>query len=483
MTENSSHTASHIRLAAQSDQNWQPKLVAEYQFAPQAPTPGLPGKNPGDIIVVQEKTNQKVIVSLGERARFSLEVVRQASGLLGRWLTSSGAIDLGLDLDTLQAAAPDQARDDLAQAALTGLGLGAYQFKRYKKNGDLPEPPLVGLLSGGKPWIDTALSQRVDALISAVWMARDLSHEPANVINPPSLASHAQAVASQSGLKITVLDENQLAAMGAGAILAVGRGSRTPPRMIILEYPGNSAGQQPVALVGKAITFDSGGYYVKSVDGMVGMKYDKCGGVDVLAIMQAAAALHLDRPLVGVICAAENMISSESYRPDDIVTALNGKTIEIVSTDAEGRLVLADGLVYAQRQYQPRAIIDLATLTGGVVNALGHVRAGLMSNNDDLAAQLYAAGERTGERLWRLPLDEEFSNVMKGDDADLRNSGGREGHAILGGAFLKEFIADDTPWAHLDIAGVADLTKDTPYAPKGATGFGIRLIIDYLQTL
>lgn len=479
MTENSSH----IHLAAENDQNWQPKLVAEYQFAPQTPAPGLPGKNPGDLVVVQEKAGQKVIVSLGERERFSLEVVRQASGLLGRWLTNSGATDLGLDLDTLQTAAPNQAKDDLAQAALIGLELGSYQFRRYKKNSEPSKPIQVGLFAGGKPLIEPALPQRVNALTDAIWMARDLSHEPANVINPQSLADHAQAIADQFGLKMTVLDENQLAAMGAGAILAVGKGSQTPPRMIILEYPGTSVGQRPIALVGKAITFDSGGYSVKSVDGMVGMKYDKCGGVDVLAVMQAAAALHLDRPLVGIICAAENMISKESYRPDDIITALNGKTIEIVSTDAEGRLVLADGLVYAQRQYQPQAIIDLATLTGGVVNALGHVRAGLMSNNDELAAQLFAAGERTGERLWRLPLDEEFSNAMKGDDADLRNSGGREGHTILGGVFLKEFIADNTPWAHLDIAGVADLPKDTPYAPKGATGFGIRLILDYLQAL
>ena len=481
MTGNPSQYSSPIQLAAEIDQNWQPNLMAQYQFAPKDPLPGLAGKNPGDLVLIQGEGGSKVLVSLGEREKFSLEVVRQASGLLGRWLNGSGAKELAIDLDTLQAAAPAMAKSDLAQAALIGLKLGAYQFNQYKKEKAPGEPILVGLLSGEKAFVDPSITRSVDILGDAVWMARDLSHEPANVINPLTLAERAQVVAKQAGLKITVLDEQQLAAMGAGAILAVGKGSQTPPRMIVLEYPGKATGQSPVALVGKAITFDSGGYSVKSVDGMVGMKYDKCGGVDVLAIMRAAAELQIETPLVGVICAAENMISNQAYRPDDIVTALNGKTIEIVSTDAEGRLVLADGLVYAQRMYHPRAIVDLATLTGGVVNALGHVRAGLMSNNDDLAAQLYASGERTGERLWRLPLDDEFSRVMKGADADLRNSGGREGHAILGGAFLKEFIAGETPWAHLDIAGVADLDKDGPYTPKGATGFGIRLIMDYLQ--
>ncbi|RPJ41247.1 MAG: leucyl aminopeptidase, partial [Chloroflexi bacterium] len=317
----------------------------------------------------------------------------------------------------------------------------------------------------------------------AVKMARDLSHEPANIINPLTLSERAQQVAQQAGLKLQILDDQQLAEMGAGAILAVGQGSQTGPCMIILEYAGQEPGASPVVLVGKAITFDTGGYSIKSTEGIVGMKYDKCGGVDVLAALQAAAALKLKTPLVGIIAAAENMISAEAYRPDDIITTLNGKTVEIISTDAEGRLVLADALAYAQKEYQPRAVIDLATLTGGVVTALGKVRAGLLSNNDELSAALFAAGEKTGERLWRLPLDEEYSQKMKGDDADLKNSGGREGHCILGGAFLKAFVADDIPWAHLDIAGVADTDKDLPYSPKGATGFGIRLLIEYLENL
>jgi leucyl aminopeptidase len=199
--------------------------------------------------------------------------------------------------------------------------------------------------------------------------------------------------------------------------------------------------------------------------------------------MLAAAALKVETPLVGVISAAENMISSDAYRPDDIITSMSGKTIEIVSTDAEGRLVLADALTYVQRNYQPSAIIDLATLTGGVVVALGRVRAGIMANDDELANRLLAAGEKSHERLWRLPLDEEYVRNMKGDDADLKNSGGREGHPVLGGAFISAFIENGTPWAHLDIAGVADTPKDIPYCPKGATGFGVRLLLEYLAGL
>ncbi len=255
--------------------------------------------------------------------------------------------------------------------------------------------------------------------------------------------------------------------------------------MIILEYPGSGKGkgQAPVALVGKAITFDTGGYSLKDTANIQTMKYDKCGGLSVLAIVKAAVDLELETPLVAVICAAENMISGGAYRPDDILTSLSGKTIEIVTTDAEGRLVLADGLTYVQRNFKPRAVIDMATLTGGVVTALGRVRAGMMTNDDALAAQLSAAGDATHERLWRLPLDEDYDAQIKGDDADIKNSGGKEAHPVIGGIFLKQFVEVGTKWAHLDIAGVADVPKDLPYSQKGATGFGIRLIVKYLEGL
>ena len=199
--------------------------------------------------------------------------------------------------------------------------------------------------------------------------------------------------------------------------------------------------------------------------------------------MQAAAALKIDTPVVGVIAAAENMIAGNAYRPNDIVRTMSGKTVEIISTDAEGRMVLADAMTYAQKHYKPRAMIDLATLTGGVVVALGNVRAGMFSNNDRLATQLAEAGERVHERLWRMPLDDDYFELIRGEDSDLKNSGGRKAHPIIGGMFLKQFVDDKTAWAHLDIAGTATTDKDLPYCPKGATGFGVRLLIDYLENL
>jgi leucyl aminopeptidase len=473
-----------VHLSAAQKTSEPASVTARFGFAPDQPTVGQPGKDAGDMIFRNVGNNAfEVLVSLGKASHYSLEMVRRAGGRLGAWLVDSGSSALAVDLPALEAfPAPHATADQVAQALFEGIKLGAYQFNQYKKD---PEPIrefTVTALSS-QPAVTQALLERVEKLTNAILFARDLSHQPANVINPITLAEQAQLMAAQFGLKVRVLDDKELAQLGAGAILAVGQGSQTPSRLIVLEYPGTQPELKPVVLVGKAITFDTGGYSLKSTDGMVSMKYDKCGGADVLATLQAAAALRLKTPLIGIVGAAENMISGGSYRPDDIIKTLNGKTVEIVSTDAEGRLVLADALAYAQKEYQPRAIIDLATLTGGVVNALGHVRAGLMSNNDALAETLSRCGDRTFERLWRMPLDEEFSKKMKGVDADLRNSGGREGHCILGGAFLKEFVSDDVPWAHLDIAGMADLDHDLPYSPKGATGFGIRLLIDYLENL
>lgn len=265
-------------------------------------------------------------------------------------------------------------------------------------------------------------------------------------------------------------------------MVAVGKGSNTPSRLIILEHTGNSS-EKPVALVGKSITMDTGGYSLKGTENIVGMKYDKSGGMAVIATLVAIARLNIKTRVIGVIAAAENMISSSAYRPDDILKALNGKTIEIISTDAEGRLVLADALTYTERTYQPRAIIDIATLTGAVYIALGNQRAGLMANNDELANALFKSGENTFERLWRLPLDEEYFEQIRGSDSDIKNSGGRPAGAIIGGMFLKQFVTDETPWAHLDIAGTMDITRELPYNPKKGQGFGVRLFIDYINSL
>ena len=457
-------------------------LVAIFKTAPEKPAVGQPGKQAGDLFLVEKpEDGYQIILSLGSPEKCTPEMIRRSGGSLSRWMLESKIAHINLDIDSLQKIGVEGA----VAALLEGIRLGSYRFQRYKQQDEPAQQVRVTLRGGDAPEQTQATLTRVNALTEAVLLARDLAHEPANVINPITLAEHAVEVAGKLGLKVRVLDEKELAQMGAGAILAVGQGSRTPSRLIVMEYPGDGAAEntRPVVAVGKAITFDAGGYSIKDSTNIVGMKYDKCGGIDVLALMQAAVTLKLKTPLVGIIAAAENMISSEAYRPDDILTTLSGKTVEIVSTDAEGRLVLADALTYAQREYQPRAIIDLATLTGGVVVALGRVRAGMCANDDDLAQRLFQAGEKTFERLWRLPLDEEYAKNMKGDEADLKNSGGREGHPILGGAFLSEFVDKSIPWAHLDIAGVADTPKDLPYCAKGATGFGVRLLVEYLENL
>ena len=425
-------------------------------------------KERGDYIVDQE--NGKTVVTFYTGEKYNADTYRSLGGMIVNWLQKN-------KIKASSIKIPEKISEKDHQALLEGLLLSAFIFNKYKTK----EKPFQGILYLGIE--ESGIFESVRSVCNAVNMARDWAHEPAAKINPWTLSERAQLLAKQYDLDCKILDDRQLAEIGAGAIVAVGQGSKTPSRMIVLEYKGNGRRKKPVVLVGKAITFDSGGYSIKPSDSMVGMKYDKCGAMAVLGVMRAAAELKLATPIVGIICAAENMLSENSYRPDDIITSLSGLSIEVISTDAEGRLVLADGLTYAQKNYDPRAIIDLATLTGGCVVALGHVRAGVISNNTDLYESLYESGERTWERLWRLPDDEDYAKLIKGTDADIKNSGGRWGSPVTGGMFLKEFVLDTVPWAHLDIAGVADLEDGTDYSVPGATGFGIRLLIDWLEGL
>jgi len=452
------------------------ELVIRIQPAVDQPLNGIPSGTVGEVNLVIEAGKPQLLVSLGKPEKIILDTYRQAGGKLADWLVKHPTRQASLDADQISAAE--------LTAFCEGVLLNAFRFERYKQN-DAVDPCTILVRAADHLEDAIRVVIHTNLLVEAVNLERDWAHEPANQINPVSLAERAVELAETLGINCTILDDLQLTAMGAGAITAVGKGSQTPARMIILEYPGKGKGlgQPPVALVGKAITFDTGGYSLKDTVNIQTMKYDKCGGLNVLAIVKAAVDLELETPLIGLVCAAENMISGGAYRPDDILTSLSGKTIEIITTDAEGRLILADGLTYVQRNFKPRAVIDMATLTGGVVTALGRVRAGLMTNDDELAAQLTAAGEATHERLWRLPLDEDYFAQIKGDDADIKNSGGKEATPVIGGMFLKQFIEEGTKWAHLDVAGVADVPKDLPYSQKGATGFGIRLIVKYLEGL
>ena len=469
----------HTILAVAAPDHSPTALEIQLRFIGDPPRLGDPGKSIGDLLLQHTEQRDTLLVSLGAEDKVTADTFRKAGGAIGKWLLNNPVASVDLPLNGEVNSVPAES----IPALLEGICLGSYRFDRYKKQ-DRPIEPVTVFVAGDNPQL-AQIVERVQVTADAVLLAREWAHEPANVINPLSLAERSLDLAREVGLKCTIFTETELEEMKAGAILAVGKGSQTPSRLIVLEYAGKPGRETdpPVVLVGKALTFDSGGYSIKDSTNIQGMKYDKCGGITVLATLLAAARLGIDIPIVGIIGASENMISEAAYRPDDIITTMSGKTVEIVSTDAEGRLVLADALTYAQQHFQAKAVIDLATLTGGVVVALGRVRAAIMSNNPALVEALYGSGERTSERLWQLPLDEEYLQSTKGDDADLKNSGGREGHAILGGIFLKQFVDDSVPWAHLDIAGLADSPKDLPYCPKGATGFGVRLLLDYFTHL
>jgi leucyl aminopeptidase len=313
-------------------------------------------------------------------------------------------------------------------------------------------------------------------------LARDLSNQPGNALPPDALAREAQRVAKQVGLRARVLGVPELRKLGMGGLLAVGAGSANPPRLIVLEYRPKRAraARDTLCVVGKGITFDSGGISIKPSAGMEEMKHDMSGAAAVVGALRACALLSVPHHVVGVIGAAENMPSGTAYRPGDIVTTASGKTIEVLNTDAEGRVVLADALHYARTEFEPRAIIDLATLTGACVVALGRWASGLFGNNEALAERVRRAGEATGERAWPMPLWDGHREAVRSDVADVKNTGaGREAGSSTAAAFLAAFVGD-TPWVHLDIAGTGWTTRNGPGQPKGATGVGVRLLLELL---
>jgi len=377
------------------------------------------------------------------------------------------------------------APEDAAQALVEGVLLGHYRFDKYKTANDLPpEVKRIELLAGDARHL-AALRRGARAgqvIAEAANRARDWSNEPGGVATPEHLAGIARAIAKETGLRATVFGERELEQHKMGGILAVGRGSANPPRLIVLEHGRRARGARKrptIALVGKGITFDTGGISIKPADAMDEMKHDMSGGAAVIATLQAAAQLKLPLHLIGLVPAAQNMPDGKAYLPGDIVTASNGKTIEVLNTDAEGRVVLSDALHHAN-SFEPEAIIDLATLTGACIVALGHACAAVLGNDDALIRKLIAAGERTRERVWQLPLWDEYKKQIKGSFGDVKNTGGRPAGTITAAAFLSNFVGD-TPWAHLDIAGTAWRKGDGEDGPKGATGYGVRLLLDLLR--
>ena len=365
------------------------------------------------------------------------------------------------------------------EAVVEGLYLGAYSFTEFKSEAKAA-PECTVTLCSAIPEAE-ALVAKAQVSAEAVCFTRDLVNRPGNVVNPEVMANAASKLAEELPLEVEVLDEVQMAERKMGAILAVGQGSANPPRMITLKYNGADAAPY-VAYVGKGITFDSGGISIKPDDGMGEMKDDMSGAGAVLGAMKAIATLGLKCNVIGILACAENMPGGRAQRPGDIVRAANGKTIEVISTDAEGRMVLADAVDYACK-LGAQKVIDIATLTGAVIIALGKETSGIVSNDDALVEQIKKAGKFAGENYWQLPSLPECKEAIKSDVADLLNSAGRPGGCITGGLFIGEFVAKGIPWAHLDIGGTSTATKDSGHKVKGGTGFGTLTLIKLAEML
>jgi len=373
---------------------------------------------------------------------------------------------------------------------IEGLVLSLYEFNKFKEDkADKTLPTFyenysVVIISTG----DSNDGNKIDIskivnICEAVFYARDLANSPPNVIDPTALANSAKTLEKMKNIHVDILNQNQIKDLGMNGIISVGKGSENEPKLIIVEYNNSTSTDKPIVLVGKAVTFDTGGISIKPSDRMDEMKFDKSGGCTVLGIMKALGNLDLPINVVAIIPAVENMPSGSSYRPGDIIRMYNGKTVEVLNTDAEGRLILADALAYGVAKYSPKCILDFATLTGACIIALGTNIAGIIGNDNKLINKLVSISNITGEKIWQLPLSEEFSDLIKSNVATIKNIGGRTGGTITAAAFLSYFVSD-VPWAHFDIAGTAwtqDGTADKSYNPKGSTGFGIRTIIKFLE--
>ena len=416
-------------------------------------------------------------VRRGARARDTEPIRRATAGAVRR------ARDLGAaTVAVLMPSAALSARER-AQAVAEGALLGTYRFDKYikEKNGKLIRALTVlePDRRSGAAARDGARLGRIAA--EATCLARDLINEPANVVTPTFLARRAAEIAKGGGLTVRVLERAECAKMGMGAYIGVAQGSEEPPKFIHLTYAPKRRARRRVVVIGKGITFDSGGLDLKTADGMLRMKGDMSGAAAVLGLFQALPLLRLPVEVHGLIAATENMPSGTAQRPGDIVRAMNGLTIEIGNTDAEGRLTLADALAYAVKHIKPDEMIDLATLTGAVVIALGLGVSGVMANDDGLAARVLAAADGAGERMWRLPLHDEYKDGLKSEVADLNNISSQRGAgAIVAGLFMREFT-EGVPWAHLDIAGTAFTERELPLGPRGGTGVGVRTLLAYLS--
>jgi leucyl aminopeptidase len=421
-----------------------------------------------------------LLVGLGKKKDLTLDAVRQAMGHAVKRVRQAKA---GSFTVTVPAVTPKgHSPVEVAQAMTEGAILGGYQFTAYRSdNGAGKDVGRMTLLAQQKGQVRQLAEgvRRGLATAEAAVFVRDLCNHPSNVMTPTRIANEAKAIAKDEGLTLKILEQKDMEQLGMGALLGVARGSNEPPKFIILEYNGaKKKDERPVVFVGKTITFDTGGISLKPAENMEHMKADMTGGAEVLASIRAAARLKLPLRLISILPVAENMPGGRAMKPGDIVKTLSGKTVEVQNTDAEGRLILADALAYAQR-YHPAALVDIATLTGACVVALGQFAIGMFGTDQRLKEQVRKSGLKAGERVWEMPLWDEYFEQLRSDVADMRNIGGRGGGMITAALFLSKF-AGDGPWVHIDIASTDWSERERAYLPKGPTGIGTRLLLQYL---
>ncbi len=410
-----------------------------------------------------------LVVGIGAAAEATQEDWRRLGGVV------AAAIGSGPDV-TVFLERPDGAPVAEAAEFCLGLVLRAYRFDKYKAKKDdegAAKPPAIAIAIDEAAKVRRAWAARA-AIGEGVYLARDLVNEPANILGPVEFAGRIKELEAD-GVAVEILDERTLKRLKMGALLGVAQGASRPPRVVILRWNGGDAKAKPLVLVGKGVVFDTGGISIKPAVGMEDMKGDMGGAAAVVGTIAALAKRKAKANVVGIVGLVENMPDAEAQRPGDIVTSMSGKTIEVINTDAEGRLVLADLIHYAQKNLSPAAMIDLATLTGAIIIALGHHHAGLFSSDDALADGLLAAGGQSGERLWRMPLDELYDKMLDSRFADMKNIGGRDAGSITAAQFIKRFVVD-VPWAHLDIAGTAMSSPNSDINRSWGSGFGVRLL-------
>ncbi len=416
------------------------------------------------------KSKRLILIGGGKAKDFGTAQMRKLAGALVRKLKNHSFTNVALFIDGAHAS------EAMCQAAIEGAILGNWEPTVHKsETKDIHFLENFAVVSSKGNYKNAA--ERGSIVASAQNFTRDLVNEPANLLTPMVLAQKAQAMAAAEGLECEILDRDRMKQLGMGSLLGVAMGSSEPPALIVVRYrPAKASSKDHLALVGKGVTFDTGGVSIKPADGMEKMKYDMAGGAAVLGAIKALARLKPSIAVTAFVPAVENMVSHNAQRPGDIVTAMSGKTIEVLNTDAEGRLILADAIEYARRQGCTH-MVDAATLTGAVVVALGHVHIGAFTNNDAMLGRVMTASKAQGEKMWHMPLDDEYKDYLKSPFADLGNIGGRWGGACTAAYFLKEF-ALDTPWVHLDIAGTAWLDDTKPEMPKGPTGVGVRTFVE-----